>query len=364
MAATLDIVDLVYPSDNATGVSLNSTIQITFDREIDEWSIEHGGLIVEGPDTDQVIYPGYTPTILNPGSESEILQSPGLAGVVPGRFSFQRISTTTTSAVNISDTTGAGNLYRTRVIFTPDYPLKAQTNYTVYLVGDDASDDELFGIRTKTVFDPVAGGNTGTGSVTFSGTYLGDLTQDTLNIRITTSGVSGVAEYEAWRSSQPLDLIGPIRTSTSECQVLDGVTVQFVEGLFVAGDEFSVVVRRPETFTGTVTCGFSTGNGSISAVPTTTATSPTGDPVAPGISSAFSVVRTTPTDGATNLPPSGNRRLTIEFSTAIDPSTINSDTVQVLVEPVIDHPLLSNQIQAGPVSHTLTVSGTKLFIDL
>jgi hypothetical protein len=365
MVATLDIIDSVNPSNNATGVSLNNTIQIIFDREIDEWSIEHGGLIVEGPDTDQVIYPGYTPTILVQGSEQEILESPGLMGVVPGTFLFQRIGLTTADQVSISDVSGAGNLYRTKIIFKPSHPFKSQTNYTVYLVGDDAaSDEELTGLRTRSVFDPIVGSNTGTGSVTFSGTYLGDLTQDTLNVRITKSGVAGEAEFEAWRTSQPLDLIGPIRTSTSECQVLDGVTIQFVEGLFLVNDEFSVVVRRPTAFTGTATYSFTTGSGSIAVVPSTTATSVTGDPAPISTALDFRVIKTTPLDGATNLPPSGNRRLTIEFSDEINPASVTTDRIQVTVEPVIDHPLLTNQVVTGPISHVITVSGTKLFIDL
>lgn len=365
MTTTTSIISSVNPSNNATGVPLNNTIQILFDREIDEWSIEHGGLIIEGPDTDQVVYPGYMPTTLVAGSESEILQSPGLMGVVPGQFSFQRISPTTTDQVHTSDTTGAGNLYRTKVVFKPTVPMRAQTDYLVYLVGDDSStDEEIYGLRSRTVFDPVDGTNAGNGSVTFSGTYLGDLTQDTLNIRITASGVSGDAEFEAWRTSQPLDLVGPFKTSISECQVLDGVTIQFIEGTYQVDDEFSVVVRRPSIFTGTVTFEFSTGNGSITVVPTTTATSVTGDPALASTSGSFRVVKSTPADGATNLPPSGNRRLTIEFSDTIDPATITADRVQVTVEPVTDHPLLTNQIVAGPISHTVTSSGTKMFIDL
>jgi hypothetical protein len=365
MPTTLDIIDFVNPANNVIGVPLNNAIQIIFDREIDEWSIEHGGLIVEGPDSDQVIYPGYVPTTLIPGSEQEILQSPGLMGIVPGKFTFQRIALATTDIVNTPDTTGAGNLYRTKAIFKPDQPLKPQTNYSVYLVGDDdPTDEEMLGLRTRTVFDPVIGANTGTGSVTFSGTYLGNLTQDTINIRITQSGVSGEAEFEAWRTSQPLDLVGPYRTSTSECQVLDGITIQFVEGLFQVDDEFSVVVKRPQVTTGTAIFTFSTGNGSITVVPTTTATSVTGDPAPLIPSTQFKVLKTTPIDGGTNLPPAGNRRLTIEFSDEIDPTSVTTDRVQVIVEPVIDHPLLINQIQAGPISHVVTVSGTKMFIDL
>jgi hypothetical protein len=364
MVAVVDTIDLVHPSDTATGVPLNNTIQITFDREIDEWSIEHGGLVLEGPDTDLVIYPGYTPTTLISGTEPEILQSPGLKGVVPGVFTFQRIALLTTDPVNTSDTSGDGTLFRTRVTFKPTEPLKALTGYTLYLVGDDDNTDaEVFGLRSRTVFDGVAGTNTGDGQVTFSGTYLGNLISDTLNIRITKTGVAGVAEFETWMSSQPLDLLGPFLTSSTESQAMNGVSVQFLDGEFEVDDTFTVFVKRPVIYTGTVVSTFTTGNGSITVVPTSTATSPTGDPILSTLGDVFKIVETAPEDGTSNLTMTGNRRITIEFNNSIDPTTVSSDTVEVLVEPVSDHPALS-QVPAGPISHTLTVSGNKLFIDL
>lgn len=365
MTAVVDVIDLVNPANEATGVPLNNSIVITFDREIDEWSIENGGLVIEGPDTDQVIYPGYAPTTIVHGEESEILQSPGLAGVVPGTFTFSRISLTSTDPVNTTDTTGDGTLFRTRVSFKPSNPLTRLTEYTVYVVGDDdTTDTELYGLRTRTVFDGVADpSNTGDGRVTFSGTYLGEATTDTLNIRITTAGVPGIAEFEAWRDSIPLDIVGPYLTSSTESQVLDGITVQFIEGTYDVGDEFTVVVKRPSVLTGTATYSFTTGNGSISVVPTSTSTSITGDPATPA-TAGFTVLSTDPEDAGTNLAPSTTRRITVEFSDDIDPTTISSDTVQVMIEPVSDHPLLSPQVTAGPVSTVLTVSGNLLYIDL
>ncbi len=365
MTSVSDIVSLVNPSDGTTGVSLNSSISVLFTTEIDPWSIEHGGFVLEGQDTDLVIYPGYTPTTLVAGEESEILQSPGLKGIVPGTFLFQRIDLTTTSEVHTEDTTGAGNLFRTKVLFKPSYPLKPQTEYTVYLVGDDdTTDSEIFGLRSRSIFDVVEDpSNTGDGAVTFSGVYTGGLTTDTLNLRITTAGTVGVAKFEAWRNSSPLDLSGPYLTSLSELNLFDGVTVQFLEGDFDVGDEFSVVVKRPTIYTDTVVYSFVTGNGSITTVPTTTSTSVTGDPIV-SVSTEFSIIETTPTDRSVNLSVQDASRIIVEFSAAVDSSTVNSSTVQVNVEPVIDHPLLSSQIPTGPIAHTTTVSGNFLIIDL
>jgi hypothetical protein len=365
MVAVVDVVDLVNPSDEATGVPLNNSISITFDREIDEWSFEHGGFILEGPDTDLVVFTEYTPTTLVAGEESDILLSPGLKGIVQGSFTFSRVSLTDTSLVNTTDTTGNGALFRTRASFKPSQPMKALTNYKVYLVGDDdITDEEKLGLRTRTVFDGVADpSNTGDGAVTFSGTYLGNQITDTINIRITTAGVPGVAEFEAWKDSAVVDLIGPFLTSSTESQVLDGITIQFTEGTFDVGDEFTVAVKRPSILTGTVEFSFVTGNGSITVVPTTTSTSITGDPVTSS-STAFTILSSDPEDGGTNLSPQTSRRITIEFSDDIDPATVTDSTVTILLEPVSDHPLLSPQITATEAPKVLTVSGNLLHIDL
>jgi hypothetical protein len=365
MTAVVDTIDLVNPGDTSTGVPLNNSIQITFDREIDERSIQHGGLVIEGPDTDLVIYPGYTPTVLKAGAEQDILLSAGYQGLVPGEFSFSRIDMLTNTQVDTDDLDGEGDLYRTRVIFKPSVFLRPLTEYVVYLIGDDDAEEiEELGIRTRSVFDTIDTGNVGESSVTFSGTYTGGLTQDKINIRITKSGVVGIAEFEAWRDSQPLNLEGPFLTSINSFQVLDGVNVSFQEGDFLVNDVYSTVVKKPERLTGVVSFKFTTGNGSISAVPTSTSTSITGSPSLTLPSTVFSVKSSTPQDASSNLNPSTTRRITIQFTDDIDPATITEDTVQVHIEPVSDHPLLTNQVQAGFISHTITVSGTKLFIDL
>jgi hypothetical protein len=289
-----------------------------------------------------------------------------LKGVVPGTFIFKRADLVTTSQVNTSDTTGNGALFRTQLVFKPDRPLKAVTQYTMYLVGDDDNtDEELYGLRSRSVFDPVADpGNTGTGSVTFSGSYTGHLTTDSLSVRVTTAGGIGVAQFEAWFDSAPLDLIGPFPASTSETLLGNGVTVQFVSGEFQVDDLFTVVLKKPEIFTDTVVASFVTGNGSITSVPTTTATSLTGDPVPLDTSNVFKLVRSTPSDGDSNLNPSLAKRIVLEFNQEVDPTTVNTSSVSILSEPVTDHPLLENSVPTGPITHTVTVSGMNIIIDL
>ena len=224
MTKVSDVLYSIFPSDNAAGVTLTDTVRVTFTLEIDEDSLEHGGLILEGPDTDQVLHNVYLPSTLVEGEETRILESPGYDGISPGTFSFLRMDPNVDSPADILDTTGAGNLYRTRVIFKPTNPLAPDTIYTLYLVGDeDLADGTEFGIKPRTVFDGEAdGGNTGTGELFFGGSYTGNLTTDTLHIRITKAGVTGQAEYEWWLDSAVLDINGPALSSIGTLAVTDG----------------------------------------------------------------------------------------------------------------------------------------------
>lgn len=368
MTTVSETLSLLNPSDLTTAVPLNGSIQVLFNREIDERSLQHGGLIVEGPDGDAVIFPGFSPIIVYPGAEGQILESAGFAGLVPGEFTFERVDLVTSANVDTEDTTGDGSLYRTRVLFKPTYPLRAQTEYTVYLIGEDEDDEESdllnLSIRSRSVFDTVSTGNVGTSTVTFSGTYTGSLLNDVVNIRITTGGVVGEAEFEMWRDSAPLDVDGPFQTTSDQTLIPDGIGIKFTEGLFVVGDVYSVVVKRPVLFTGTTVYKFTTGNGSINVVPTTTSTSITGSPQLSAASSRFAVVSSTPENGDTNLIASTTRRITVEFTNDIDPATIDTDSVKLTVESVSDHPLLPSRITAGDLSHRVTVSGKQLLIDL
>jgi hypothetical protein len=366
MASVSDIVVLVHPSDESTGVPLNNTIQILFNTELDEWSLENGGFILEGPDTDLVVYPGYTPTTLIQGEEKEILQSPGLKGIVPGTFSFERISPTNLITVSGIDTLGTRSQYRTRLIFKSLNQLAPLTEYTIYLAGDDdLLDAEIYSIRNRSVFDSVTdGGNSGNGSITSFGTYTGALSSDVFNIRITEAGVVGEAQYEWWLDSIPLTLNGPSLVTSSVVGLGLGAEVQFAEGQYEVGDVFTFVVKKPSLYTDTVTATFTTGNGSITVVPTSTATSPTGTPQLGPIAADFEILKVFPPDKSTNLEPKALNRITVCFTDEIDASTVTPNAVTVGVAPVSDHPALSSIVKPGLISKTLTVSGNALLIDL
>lgn len=365
MADISDIVQSIFPSNGAVGIVLTDTIRITFDRAMDEDCLKQS-IIVEGPDRDEVIWNTYIPTTLKDGSEDRLLESPGYDGIVPGTFTFERLDPVSGLPVDIEDTTGDGTLYHTRVTFKPDQPFAPDTVYRVHIVGDqDLTDDEDFGSKDRSVFDIVpAGTNTSTGEIVMGGTYDGSVSNDTLNLRIVESGLLGQATFEWWLDSVPLDLKGPAVTHTNTLPLIKGTTVRFEEGAYQENDEWTVRLIRPEFFEGQLYSEFTTGTGNIVPVAADTSTSPVGTPLPPTTAADFKVVRTSPEDGAANLPVEKYDRIVVEFSDVIDPSSVTQESVIVTAEPVINHPSLSVSSPDGEIAKILTVSGNLLYIDI
>jgi len=367
MTLISDIVESVFPADNTVGTILTDSIRITFNRAMDEECLANT-IIVEGPDTDEIIYNSYIPDVLQQGAETSILESPGYKGIVPGTYTFERLDPSTGLPVSTTDTTGLGTLYKTRVTFLPDKPFAPDTEYIVHIVGDeDLTDGDDFGAKNRSVFDVVvAGGNTSTGVPVVDGTYTGGLTTDTVNIRVTTSGILAEAQTEWWLDSVPMDLHGPAFTHINTLNFIKGTNIRFEEGTYQTGDEWTFVLKDPEFFEGHQTFSFTTGGGTIVPVAGETATSPTGIPIPAALLPTidFKVLSNTPADLAVNLKPEAYDRICVEFNDNIDPATISDLTVQVTAEPVIDHPNLSITSVDGPIAKILTVSGNKLWIDV
>lgn len=364
------IVDSVYPSDGANGVVLTDTIRIIFDRELDESSLKTA-VFVEGEDTDEVIHNSYIPTTLIEGRETSLLESPAYGGLVQGTFEFFRISLTSEDVVDIDDTTGDGGLYRTKLVFTPDEPFSPDTVYKLYIAGDDdLTDDEDFGLRSRSVFDVVAdGGNTSTGGPVLDGSYSGSPSSDTVNLRVSASGILATAEYDWWLDSYPIDLQGPSLTHINTLALANGVNIRFTEGLYVEGDIWTVSLKRAAFYEGQIQATFTTGGGVIVPLPGEAATSPVGDPLPSSFTTTLSagtlsIIKTSPADLDGNVSPGDYRQIEVEFNQALDPASITADMVRVTAEPVIDHPCLDVVSPNGEIARAITVSGNKLIIDI
>jgi hypothetical protein len=365
MASIVDILDSIHPATDAVGVILSDQIWVIFDREIDEYSINNGNFFVEGPDTDTFIGPDVglnLPEVSDSGSGDQ-LTSPGYKGLVTGTFSFEKIQNTASDVYSGFDTSGSGSLWRTKAIFTPTNPLQKLVKYTVYLSGDEDTDDGLStGIRSRSIFDVVNGSNIGTGEVEFVGTYTGNATQDSFHVKITTAGEAGVAWFTWWRGSDPSLIFGPIRTEQIQNTILeDDISVNWGTGSFVVNDTFAVVVKKPVLFTGNTYWSFTTGTGSIQAIPTTTSTSIIGDTASTIVpTTLFAVNKITPKDKATNLPITTSR-IIIEFNSEVDPDTVTADSVTVQGLPVNGD---ENLFSPVGIFKDITVSGTKIILDI
>ena len=338
------IIDLIHPTASGVGIFLSDQIWVLFDREIDETVLSAGNLIVTGPDfdtwsgPDSALYIDYESI----GSEAEILQSPGYHGIVPGTFSFQRIDLIDEDVVSSGlDITGSGLLYRTKAVFTPTNALTPNTEYMVYITGDEDSTDTLkTGVSTRTVYDAVAdGANTGSGDVEFTGGY--DATyNDIFYIEITTAGSIGTARFKYWRNTNPTAVTGLLARRAGTL-LANGVKVLFDEGSYAAGDAWSCVVKPRDTFTGNLVWPFLTGTGSIQVIPSETATSIVGDTVVSSgndteTTTAFSVSDTSPEDEDSHTTiPAGEYDITVDFDSVIDVATVASGiSVEVYTEAV------------------------------
>lgn len=365
MASISDILDSIHPASDSVAAILSDKIFVIFDREIDEFSVNDGNFFVEGPDTDTFFGPDAglnLPNVSDSGSD-DALASPGYRGIVKGSISFEKIQNLTSDIYSGFDTSGSGSLWRTKAIFTPTNALQKLTSYRVYLSGDeDISDGIATGIRARSVFDVVKGSNIGTGDVSFVGTFEGPATQDTFNVRITTAGAASEAWFTWWRGSDPSLIFGPIRTEQIQNTILeDGISVDWGAGNFALNDTFAVTVRKPVLFTGNTFWSFTTGSGSITAVPVDTSTSIIGDIASTLTPTTTLVVSSiTPENKATNLPVTTNR-IVLQFNSTIDPSTVTSESIQIMGLPVNGD---ENLFSPKQLYKDITISGSRIILDI
>jgi hypothetical protein len=347
----------VYPGDEATGVVLSDVVYVIFDQEVDHSTVQ---IIVEGPDTDRVTGPDLTrwddPTTT---SDDEILESPAYKGIVAGTLTFVAVDDSGEIYSGAQDYTGSGNIWRTKAIFTPDIPFGAMTEFRVYIIGDEESTDDLeSGVSSRTVFDVQKGANLGTGEAYFRGGYSGTI-NNKYNVEITETGDAGDVHFKWWKDSAPL-IIRELKTSLSSILLDNGVYVRF-EGALEDGDTYSVVVKPGVRMANTYTWTFTTGSGSILAVPAAADTSYGITDLAGATSSDLRIVSVTPAERATNLAPTDVEVIVIKFNKNLDDTTITDDAVTVWTEPVNGDTSLDAE---GAIAKILTVSGDTLTIQI
>jgi len=352
----------VHPASSATGVILSDSVWVIFDQEIDPTTVS---LFVEGPDRDRWSGPDLRywddP---NTTSDDKILESPGYHGVVPGELTFVKIDSEGNEVSGIYDYTGQGTAWRTKAVFTPDKPLAPGVEYRVYVVGDEESNDEILsGVSSRTVFDALKGSNLGDGEVELTGGYTGTA-EDKFFIEIMDTGEAGTVNFKWYRQSAPL-IERELKSSKTSQLLADGVFVRFISGTFEVGDQFSVVVKPAERMQDTYTWVFTTGSGSIQAIPSEPASTCADIVGISGIDQdGLVVLETSPVDYATHLNPDSIQTITVKFNKEIDEDTITDDTVLIWTEPV-NGDFDTNDIQfAGQLAKVLSVDGDTLTIQI
>lgn len=124
------------------------------------------------------------------------------------------------------------------------------------------------------------------------------------------------------------------------------------------------------TYSGYLTYTFTTGNGSITQLPTETSTSIITTALentlsnyfaAPG--SNFKVLKTWPKDDSVQVVASGVTAITVEFNSPVDLTSLSDDNVSITSYPATGHPTaLAEAI--GNIPKTLTAVGNKLIATL
>jgi hypothetical protein len=351
----------IHPASSAEGVVLSDRVSVVFDQEVDRTTVQ---IMLEGPDTDRWSGPEQVRWD-NPDTDADddVLATPGYKGMVAATLSFEKVDEDG-HGVTAFDYTGGGAMWRAKAILTPSEPLAANTQYRVWVIGDEETGDNIIsGVSSRTVFDAVRGANLGDGSAIFNGGYSGSNAEDIYTVRVKEAGaVSDKLLFQYWRTSAPM-IIRELRTSQRSQLLNDGVFVRF-DGDFEVDDEFTVQVKTGERMQSTYTWVFTTGAGSIAVVPDAVEQAPS-VPVggfegqAADASSTFRVLGTVPASRATNLDPDSIEQIVVRFSANIDETTITDDAVTVRSEPVNGDPDIEAE---GDITKVLSVDGDTLTI--
>jgi hypothetical protein len=117
-------------------------------------------------------------------------------------------------------------------------------------------------------------------------------------------------------------------------------------------------------YTGAIDYTWTSGSGSITALPTTASTSILNSisPISPLNQLApLEIVKFWPENESIKNDPNKFNKIVIEFNKLIDPTSINPDWIHLEAIPVTDHPDLSITAY-GPLAKRVTVDGNKLII--
>jgi hypothetical protein len=144
----------------------------------------------------------------------------------------------------------------------------------------------------------------------------------------------------------------------------DNLYIHFKSGNLYEDDEFYAALSIPTLYSGHLSWGFTTGTGSVEALPSTSSTSV--------ISYLYQQASTslTPLSVSSTVPENHDAQIdidlssiTITFNKEIDSDTVTDDVVTIVTEIASSHPSLG-AIARGEISKRMTVSGRTITITL
>lgn len=344
----------------STGIPIGASIVIVFDGAIDEESFRNNFFIF-GPDNDILTTPfnsTLTDSYGRPGHL--VLDTPGLTGRVECDFSFTRLDSSNAEETTPDYANTNTPIYRTKVTVTPRVALAPLTTYTTMLIGDV---DSSRGVSDKTVFDVEKTNAVGTsGSFVARGPYVGSANKFIV-VKITAAGDSRNADFIFWYEDTPLQIYSG--TTSRKWRPLsnfnNGVEIKWSGTDLQVDDTFRFEVRAQNILTSNYSTTFTTGTGSIEAVPEAASTSILGDLNNDPATSDFEVVSTVPASEAVKVDPS-TKIIEVEFSLPVDPLTITDKNVRITIEPTTGYDPSTSAIVRP--NKFLFVDGDKLYIIL
>lgn len=356
----------VYPTSDATGIPVAPSITIVFNQDIDLPSAK-ANVVIYGSDSDLTSGPDLMSWIDNDtGDNPYYLKSPGFKGVVPCTYELVYVNSSTLAEIDPQPTVAneSSVSHYHKLVIKPKELLAPNVKYTVYVIGN-AEAGTSKAISNRTVYDPVTTAVTSTsGGIALYGGYTGS--DDTLNVKITKAGDIGTATFKWWYTSNGEGSAVTGKMTTSRFRKLeDDLQLRFTGSDFKLNDVYTVSLYAPEYLASSYTFSFTTGTGSIEAVPTTASTSIIGSSTAlTSEANALTISSMVPTDGATHQSLS-DRQIVLTFSETLDAATVTDATITVTAYPVSGN--YTGAASAGePVelSKKLTVSGKTVTIDI
>lgn len=358
-------IDAIYPNNNATGIPVGASIQVTFDQGID-LSSGKSNVVLYGADFDQTSGPDGALWLGPEGTRpnDEFLRSPSHTGIVKCDASVVYVDSNGDTldpqpTVYDRDEEVAGS-YRHKLLITPKEILGEEVEHKASIIGA-SSGGVSRGISKRTVYDVDHSGASSTAAtIAIYGGYTGTV-DDTLHVKITKAGDVGVAQYKWWyeRDGEAQATIGKM-VSRRYRRLEDGIQVRFTGSGYVVGDEFTVAIYAPEYLAQTYSLTFTTGTGSIIDVPDAASTSVIGTTSSASPTGYLTVVDSDPENGATHQPLT-TRTMEIVFSNTLDGDTVDDDSVAVFAYPVSGR---FGDNETEELAKKLTVSGDTLTIEI